>query len=51
MESRPGFTAAERALMCLSNETIEGLHITGKSQFRWSAMDHNYHDVALLLLQ
>ena len=30
VESRPGFTRGEKALMCLSKETIEGLHITGK---------------------
>ena len=29
MDSRPGFTRGEKALMCLSKETIEGLHITG----------------------
>jgi len=27
--SRPGFTAKERAMMCLSRETLEGLRITG----------------------
>ena len=31
MDSRPGFTAAQKALMCISKETIEGLHITGES--------------------
>ena len=29
VDSRPGFTRGEKALMCLSKETIEGLHITG----------------------
>ena len=31
VDSRPGFTAAQKALMCISKETIEGLHITGES--------------------
>ena len=27
--SRTGFTAKERAMMCLSRETLDGLRITG----------------------
>ena len=30
VESRPGFTEAEKAMMCLSKETLEGLHISGQ---------------------
>lgn len=29
VDARQGVTEAEKALMCLSRETIEGLHITG----------------------
>ena len=29
VDGRPGFTKAEKAAMCLSQATIEGLHITG----------------------
>ena len=29
MDSRPGFKQGEKAVMCLSHETLEGLHITG----------------------
>ena len=35
VESRPGFTDAQKALMCMSSETIEGLHITCELQFMW----------------
>ena len=35
VESRPDFTAAQKALMCMCSETIEGLHITGELQFLW----------------
>lgn len=27
-----GFTGAEKALMCISSETIEGLHMSGKKK-------------------
>ena len=27
MDSRPGFKQGEKAVMCLSHETLEGLHI------------------------
>ena len=29
MDERSGFDVGEKALMCLSSETVEGLHITG----------------------
>ena len=29
VDSRPGFKQGEKAVMCLSHETLEGLHITG----------------------
>ena len=28
-DERSGFDVGEKALMCLSSETVEGLHITG----------------------
>ena len=31
--SRPGLKPAEQARMCLSRETLEGLHITGMPEF------------------
>ena len=32
MDERSGFNVEEKALMCLSSETVEGLHITGINQ-------------------
>ena len=29
VDERSGFDVGEKALMCLSSETVEGLHITG----------------------
>ena len=29
MEAREGFSKSEKAMMCHSRETLEGLHITG----------------------
>ena len=31
MKQREGFTDAEKSMMLLSQETLEGLHITGMS--------------------
>ena len=30
VDLRPGFSKGEKAIMCSSHETLEGLHITGK---------------------
>ena len=29
-DQRDGFSEGEKALMCMSSETVEGLHISGK---------------------
>ena len=30
VDLRPGFSKGQKAIMCLSHETLEGLHVTGK---------------------
>ena len=42
VDNRSGFTEAEKAMMCLSKETLEGLHMTGNSTIAYCNIEISY---------